>query len=903
MTKFQSDRDLNRREFLHRSAIAGGLALAGNLVGCRVNDRAGGNADRSVSIVFNAADPVAATPPAQWAIGELAAALAKRGIQSDQFNKIPHSPARVILIVVGGAAASKWKDSWNVSGLSVPDEAESFAIRAANREAIQISGRDALGLVYALTELADVVRYAPDPLEALRSIKSISERPRNRIRGVMRLFVSDVEDKPWFYDRAFWQRYLTMLVTQRFNRFNLALGLGYDGFRNVRDTYFFFAYPFLVSPPGYNVRVVGLSDKERDRNLDTLRFISDQAAARGLHFQLGLWTHAFKWVDSPDANYVIDGLDDDHHAAYCRDALQNILQQCPNISGVTFRIHGESGITEGSYDFWKTVFDGVVRTGRPIEIDMHAKGMDQPMIDVALATGLPIKISPKFWAEHLGLPYHQASIRETEMPPSRPVGGQFSLSTGSRSFLRYGYGDLLKSDRRYGVLTRIWPGTQRLLLWGDPKFAAEYGRVFNFCGANGVEIFDPLSFKGRQGSGLPGGRDAYADESLKPDHDWEKYFLTYRLFGRLTYNPDTEAQAWQRQLDHDLGPAATPLESALANSSRILPLITTAHDPSAANANYWPEMYTNMSIVDSSHPQPYTDTPSPKVFGNVSPLDPQLFATINEYAASLLADQPIAKISPLRVAQQLEDWADAAFTELSKIPPSLTAAASRLSIDCAIAAGLGTFFAWKFRAAVFFFIFDQTGALQARQEASSAYRRARAAWARLTKHAQGVYVPDITFGPAPQQRGNWNDRLAAIDHDITAMEKFQRRTTSASQSTSAIAELIAHVLPQPQPAAISVQHTPPPSFRPGQAITIAVNVPQTVVSIRLWLRHVDQSERFSSQEMQRDDSSFTTTIPAEFTRSPFPIQYYFELRDAAGSPQVHPTFTTDFCGQPYYVLQ
>ena len=51
----------------------------------------------------------------------------------------------------------------------------------------------------------------------------------------------------------------------------------------------------------------------------------------------------------------------------------------PPISGVTFRVHGESGVEEGSYDFWKTVFDGVATCGRPVEIDMHAKGMDQTM--------------------------------------------------------------------------------------------------------------------------------------------------------------------------------------------------------------------------------------------------------------------------------------------------------------------------------------------------------------------------------------------------------------------------------------------------------------------------------------------------------------------------------------------
>jgi hypothetical protein len=84
-----------------------------------------------------------------------------------------------------------------------------------------------------------------------------------------------------------WPRYLTMLAAQRFNRFNLSLGIGYDFLQNV-----------------------------------------------------------------------------------------------------TLRIHGESGVAEGSYDFWRMVFDGIAKGGRPVEIDMHAKGIDQTMIDSALATGI-----------------------------------------------------------------------------------------------------------------------------------------------------------------------------------------------------------------------------------------------------------------------------------------------------------------------------------------------------------------------------------------------------------------------------------------------------------------------------------------------------------------------------------
>src|SRR5207237_1769220 len=124
------------------------------------------------------------------------------------------------------------------------------------------------------------------------------------------------EDKPWFNDREMWPRYFTMLASQRFNRFHLALGIGYDFLRNVTDGYFLFQYPFLLSVPGYNVRVPELPDAERDRNLAMLRFISEAAAERGLQFQLGLWTHGYAWEKKSGVNYVVEGLTRDNHDAY-----------------------------------------------------------------------------------------------------------------------------------------------------------------------------------------------------------------------------------------------------------------------------------------------------------------------------------------------------------------------------------------------------------------------------------------------------------------------------------------------------------------------------------------------------------------------------------------------------------
>ena len=58
-------------------------------------------------------------------------------------------------------------------------------------------------------------------------------------------------------------------------------------------------------------------------------------------------------------------------------------------------------------------------------------------------------------------------------------------------------------------------------------------------------------------------------------------------------------------------------------------------------------MYMNMPIVDEKRAQPYGDTPNPKVFGNVSAFDPQLFSTSNECAESLVGSESPAKYTPL----------------------------------------------------------------------------------------------------------------------------------------------------------------------------------------------------------------------------------------------------------------
>ncbi|MGA2540595.1 MAG: twin-arginine translocation signal domain-containing protein [Verrucomicrobiota bacterium] len=922
-----------RRQFLKKTG-AGTLAVAGAGMFQLPFSAQGHQSEPSIALVLDAADPLTKTAPVQWAAGQLRDALAARGFPVQSCSSPDAVASGQTAILVAGRTSLAARQVLDAARISLPDAPECLALvrgQAQNHAVILAAGSDERGLVYALLELADRVNFAGNPLQMLQTLPPVSERPANRIRSISRSFVSDVEDKPWFQNRDFWPAYLTLLAAHRFNRFNLALGIGYDFTTGIRDCYFHFAYPFLLAVPGYDVRANPLPEAERDRNLQMLRFISDETDRRGLHFQLGLWTHAYQWTQSPNANYTIEGLTPATHALYCRDALRALLTACPAISGVTFRIHGESGVPEGNYDLWKTIFDGAAQCGRRVEIDMHAKGMDQGMIDTALGTGLPVNISPKFWAEHMGLPYMQGAIRPQEMPPRNArATGVFKLSSGARQFLRYGYGDLLTEDRRYGVLHRIWPGAQRLLLWGDPQTAAAYGRVAGFCGSSGLEIFEPLFFKGRKGSGLPGGRDGYADLSLRAaGGDFEKYRYTYRLWGRSLYNPDGDPDAWRRLLRHQFGRGAEKVEQALACASRILPLVTTAHCPSAANNTYWPEIYTHMPLVNENRPHPYTDTPSPRRLGTVSPLDPEFFLGIDEFAKELLASLSVpkageggpaarrsGKYSPAWVAQQLDEFAASATANLreakSKVPDPRAADFRRLAADITVQAGLGRFFAAKFRSGLLLALYVATGHRPALQQAIKANRASRDTWAKLAEQAKDIYRSDLTFGYDKNVRGHWLDRLPALEQDIADMEKLLETQPSMVSPDPKITEKSIRDILSPPPRADAARlagfHTPPKSFIRGQAVAVTATVARVkpapkIASVRLRYRRVNQAETWQSVEMTGSSGNYRADIPAAYADSPYPLQYHFVIEPLAGATELHPGLRPGWQGQPYFVVR
>ncbi|MEQ7124034.1 hypothetical protein ABN034_05870 [Actinopolymorpha sp. B11F2] len=884
---------------------------------------------------------------APWARELLTEELARQGFRLVE----PEVQADVRLLVCppGDGRVRDLVDRWRRRHDSdLATTPESFAMASVPADStVLITAADDRGLGYALLELYDIAQNSADALAEYHGLREYLERPRNVARGITRIFTTAATDRAWFHDQAFWQDYLTHLACQRFNRFSLGLGAMNDYLidRRVTDNYLCFPYPFLTEVDGYDVRAEGVSDAERERNLESLRFIAREATRRGLDFGLGLWNHAYRY--DPDADterWPIRGLGPDNHAEYSRDGLTTLLQACPEIGRLTFRVHFEGGVPEPTHEFWRVVLSGLLQVGRLVELDFHAKGVSAEMIAIATDLGVPLTLSTKHWGEHQGLPYQQAAIREKERTGRRKAGekaepaGVWAPGTGHpdakatgtqttsrRSFTRYGYGDYAHTNRPYRLLHRVWPGTQRVLLWGDPVLAAGYGRHADFADALGMEWFEPMSFLGKKDSaalGSPDGprtsRRLYQDDDLHAAaDDWQKYRHTYRLLGRTAYEPETPVAELTRELRTTFGGAADATGRALGAASRVLPLVTVLHAPSTACNVYWPEMPTPVSLLPRTErmESPYRaqgwpansdfDMTPPYSFGNVSPLDPELIYGVDEFAADVLAGQWRGKHTPVELADRLEQLAEEALTALAEAEQADGADGGGgggneplfrvVAIDVRIQAQLARYFASALRAAVAYGLRSLGRPMLAR--AVDHQRSAIAAWDAIVEAAK-PYVSDLPFGQTDFSRGTWADRRPALLADLAALGATLQDTETADTDADPVA--LEEQLTTP-PAPIG-EHTPAEYFEPGKAIKISWRTEdERVTGVRVRWRPVNQALAYSSLDLEQRDGAFVGEIPTDTAGSLYSVQYFFEVT-AGYAAWPYPGLAPDLANQPYYVV-
>ena len=853
---------------------------------------------RAIVFLFVAAVPLAhaASPPvslvtdptpgpaARHGLRQLRRALEQRQLECEEVAALARARGG-IRIVAGlargaGAAAALHR----ALGVPAPEGPESLSIRyttAGNKPVLLVTGGDDRGLMYALLDIADRVGWAADPAQPLSEVRDIREKPAVSERALSIYTMHRAHFESFFFNEDYWARYLDLLARNRFNSFALLFAYEAAG-------YFAPAYPYFFDVEGFpEVRVVGLTRQQQQRNLAALRRLIRMAHDRGLNFTVGLWDHIYRGGVQGPTEYtrqptpgLVWGLNEKNLTPYITAAFTRFLRELPEVDGIQFRMHSESGLRPGEMkQFWESLYQVMKRHGGRTRFTFRIKEFPDELIDRAVELGLNFRLATKYWAEQMGLPFHPTHINRQN---------QFDR--------RHSYADVLRYPQRYKLHWRLWNGgTARILLWGDPDYARRFAASTHLYDGEGFEVNEPLATKM---AGQP--HEAPPFDLLRPqyryyDYEFERYWHFFQVFGRLGYNPDTPAEVWQKEFERRFGRDAAPyVERALHRASQVLPRIIASCFP----YNRFP---TTRGWVEK---QRWEDLPA---YARAEPSDTEQFQSFDEAARNLIEGAASAKIHPLATSH----WFARASAEIL----ALADEAERRSgsqrskefistlVDLRILAHLALYHSRRLPAGLSYALFQRTGDPGALEDAIAHERRAIEAWQGMVAAAGDVYDDNLRMGLASAGlSGHWKDELAALRKGLVELDR--QRAALPARAGAPVAG------PPPRRFAAAdreppvVRHTPVTTAPASQPILITAQVedPSGVKWVRLRYRTVNQYLDFRTLEMLTAGAGdlYRAEIPAAHIDPRYDLMYLIEVMDQAGNGKIHPDLETQ---TPYVVVK
>lgn len=863
-----------RRAILPLGAL---LVLGMGILCCPAAD-----AEPVISVVADAVPHSAAAHGAN----KLLAALADKGVTAEKVESV-HAARGKLLIIAGltdgdGAVARLVKAGNKV----LPQGPEALVIcksQDQGKPCWVIGGADDRGLMYGELEVADRIGWSTDRADPLSELKETAEKPAVTTRALSIYTMNRAYWESRFYDEAYWARYLDTLAQNRFNSLVVIFGYENGGFLAP-------CYPYFFDVEGFpDVRMVGISPAEQQRNLAALNRLIQLAHDRGLEFTIGIWDHIYRGgvqaggvpgadeaAQKPTPGLVW-GVTGDNLLPYTKAGLAKFLRLVPHLDGIQFRMHDESGLKPGELEvFWRGVFQMIKREAPNLRLDLRAKGLPDSIIQAGLETGVKLRITTKYWMEQMGLPFHPTHIN----PPDQHNR-------------RHSYADLLRYPQQYKLHWRLWNGgTARILLWGDPEFARRFVESTHLYDGDGFEVNEPLATKME---GQP--HDMKPFDLLKPpyryyDYEFERYWHFFQVFGRIGYNPDTPADVWRHEFERRFGKdAAPPLEAALHRASWILPRIIASSYP-----------YHGFPMTAGwAEKQHLGDLPT---FAKAEGSDVQQFENFDEEARRLIEGGETAKMCPQETSRwfaRTAEFVNAQLAEAEKrIDDHRNKEFESTVVDLKILANLALYHSRRIPAAVSYRLFIRTKDIHALDDAISYERSASDAWRQLVAAAGDVYADDLKMGARSRNLcGHWKDELAGLEKSLHALE-LQRREAPVVEAK-----------PGPRyqaagdaPLSFVVNHQPVTNAPAGKPLTITAEVqaPSGVKWVRLRFRSVNQYEDFRTLAMQPTEAvgHYQATVPAEQIEARFDFMYLLEVMDNQGHGKIYPDLNQT---TPYIVVR
>jgi len=826
--------------------------------------------------------------PAQYGVQKLEVALRAKGLSVAEGEDQISGADFVLLAGLGtgrGAAAAILADM----KVPAPTGAESLTVRTGakfqQKPAIVLAGSDDAGLMYAALDLADRVGWTGIGGDPFQFARDASEQPYLKERGVVMFTMNRAYFESRLYDEQFWQRYFDMLAKDRFNRLVLVFGYEDGGYMAP-------LYPYFFDVDGFSdVHVVGLTPEQQARNLKALKKMIQLAAERGIQIKPGIWDHIYRggiqaggnpWASNgaKPTPGLVWGLNATNLVPYTVAALKKFYEAFPEFTETQFRMHEESGLRVSEIKpFWHDVFS-FYRTNKPdMKLELRVKNLPKSVIKDAQAQGLNIQLDTKIWMEQMGLPYHPTHInREDQMNA------------------RQGYADLLEYPQTYHMNWTLWNGgTTRLLLWSDPDYARRLAASARLYDGQSLTVTEMEATKML---GAP--HDATPLDFLNSryryfDYEFERYWAFYRVFGRLSYNPEAMPDVWEQEYVERFGADAGPhVMKAVQLASGVLPRVVAAGVPynMFPTTQGWPEMMHLGSL--------------PRYAQSEEGSDIQQFMNPREEATSILQGTDTAMRRTEEISHWFAESSDAILAEVAAAEKALGEHAStnnefRSTItDVKMLAALARYHSWRQLGGVNYDLYKQAGDLTAFDAAIVDERKAVQAWHELVDAAGDFYVDDMWFGPTGRSfPHHWKDEMKSLDAEFSQLLAERQAAGARPDAKPArIPERDAH----PQLPVVTFVQRPPAVAIPGQdyAVQVRVNAPAGVKWVHLRYRHLNQTEDYRNADMALDSQTglYTGNIPAAFVDPHWDLMFFVEIVDRAGNGRIYPDLEVE---TPYLV--
>lgn len=421
---------------------------------------------------------------------------------------------------------------------------ETFGVRRFGM-VIVVAGSDASGTLYGAMELASRIHaegrvpehlnFEDHPALKLRGVALGMQKPEITYDGAEYDYPYTPESFPFFYDKAWWTRYLDLLVSERYNALYLWSG-----------------HPFtsLLRLPKYP-EAQELSTAQLEQNIALFRWITAEADKRGIRVIQGFYnihlSHTFARAHNLPYHLSAPSPIASEYTRYC---ISEFMRNYPNVG--LFMTLGEAlGPHYGAEWLTQTIIPGV----------------KDGLAALERQAGHPIPVPPIIVRAH-------ATDIEKVMPAAAPLypnidtmwkwNGESLTWTNIRGPVLQRFQTLVAGSKvaiaNIHLLSNLEP-----FRWGDPEFIEETVQHFESIGIGGLHLY-PLRYWD-----WPYAADKADPLLQQTERDW----IWYEAWARYAWNshrdPQKERSYWSARFAEHFTAAATDRHAPVTDPPLLPP--------------------------------------------------------------------------------------------------------------------------------------------------------------------------------------------------------------------------------------------------------------------------------------------------------------------------------------------